>query len=86
MIYTILLTPAAERERRKLPSNIRMRIDQELLGLETNPRPLGVSKLAGGNNRWRIRVGDYRVIYAIEDDTRLITVFRIAHRREVYRD
>lgn len=86
MIYTILLMPAAERERRKLPSNIRMRIDQELLGLETNPRPLGVSKLAGGNNRWRIRVGDYRVIYAIEDDTPLITVFRIAHRREVYRD
>lgn len=86
MIYTILLKPAAERERRKLPSNIRMRIDQDLLGLETNPRPLGVSKLAGGNNRWRIHVGDYRVIYAIEDDTRLITVLRIAHRREVYRD
>ncbi|MEK7726834.1 MAG: type II toxin-antitoxin system RelE/ParE family toxin [candidate division KSB1 bacterium] len=86
MSYFVFLTPAAERERRKLPSAIKTRINQSLLGMETDPRPAGVTKMTGGHDRWRIRVGDYRVIYSIDDHAKHITVLRIAHRREVYRD
>lgn len=86
MTYTILLKPAAERERRKLHPDVKTKINQALLDLEINPRPTGAAKLTGGNDRWRIRIGDYRVIYTIEDHAHLITVLRIAHRREVYRD
>ena len=53
--------------------------------LISNPRPPGVIKLRGAENEWRIRVGDYRIIYEIDDDKRLIAILRIRHRREVYR-
>ncbi|MBI3761513.1 MAG: type II toxin-antitoxin system RelE/ParE family toxin [Chloroflexi bacterium] len=85
MAYTVVLTPAAERERRKLPANVRTRINQALLELEANPRPSGTSKLSGAKERWRIRVGDYRIIFTIDDDAKRVTVIRIAHRRDVYR-
>ena len=52
--------------------------------LAANPRPVGCVKLAGRDD-YRIRVGDYRVVYAVDDDERLVLVARIAHRREVYR-
>jgi mRNA interferase RelE/StbE len=52
--------------------------------LAENPRPSGCKKLKGGVNEWRIRIGDYRVIYAIEDNTKTVDVTRIAHRREAY--
>jgi mRNA interferase RelE/StbE len=83
--YTVLLTPAAEREWRKLPRDIRRRARRALLALEGEPRPHGTTKLTGGSDRWRIRVGDYRVIYHIDDAAQEVTVLRIAHRRQVYR-
>lgn len=86
MAYLVFLKPAAERERRKLPLEIRTRINQSLIDLESTPRPTGVTKMTGGNDRWRIRIGDYRIIYTIDDNAQHITVLRIAHRREVYRD
>ncbi len=55
-----------------------------LEGLETDPRPPGASKLAGHENRWRVRAGDYRVLYEIQDDVLLVLVVRIGHRRDVY--
>ena len=58
MPYTVLLAPAAERDRKKLPPEIRSRITQALLALEQEPRPPGVVKLSGTTNRWRVRVGD----------------------------
>lgn len=85
MSYVVLLRPAAEREWRKLPPEIRSRINQAILTLEDNPRPHGVRKLSGYHNRWRLRVGSYRIIYQIDDATREIVVLRIAHRREAYR-
>jgi mRNA interferase RelE/StbE len=54
--------------------------------LEEQPRPAGVKKLRGSQATWRIRVGDYRVVYEINDDVLLVLVVRIAHRRDVYRD
>jgi mRNA interferase RelE/StbE len=83
--YNVLLRPAAERERGKLPPEIRPRVNQALLALEDEPRPHGVTKLSGYANRWRVRVGDYRVIYQIDDQAQEVTVLRIAHRREAYR-
>jgi mRNA interferase RelE/StbE len=85
MSFTVLLRPAAEREWRKLPPEIRPRISQALLKLEDNPRPQGVSRLSGYANRWRLRVGDYRVIYQIDDAAKEVVILRVAHRREVYR-
>ena len=85
MAYTVSLRPAAERAWRKLPSEIRPRINRALLALENDPRPHGVAKLRGHANRWRVRIGDYRVIYQINDATNTVEILHIAHRREVYR-
>ena len=85
MAYTVLLLPAAEREWRKLPREIRTRVNRALLALEDTPRPRGVTKLSGSSDRWRIRVGDYRVIYRTDDAAREVTILHIAHRRQVYR-
>lgn len=85
MNFQVLLRPGAERERRKLDDQIRRRINEALLSLEAAPRQPGVIKLRNAENEWRIRVGDYRIIYEIDDDERLVTVLRIRHRREAYR-
>lgn len=69
MPYTVLLGPAAERDRRKFPSEIRSRITQALLALEQEPRPPGVTKLSGTANQWRVRVADYRILFEIDDKT-----------------
>ena len=85
MAYTVLLRPSAERDRRCLPPEIRHRITDALLSLETDPRPPGAVKLTGKRNRWRVRIGDYRLIYEIDDAPFQVLVVRIAHHREVYR-
>ena len=85
MAYTVLLLPAAEREWRKLPPGVRPRVNDALVRLERDPRPRGVAKLAGSRDRWRLRVGDYRIIFRIDDAAQEILILRIAHRREAYR-
>lgn len=85
MAYTVLLSPRADRERRGPPDDIRVRIRKALLALETDPRPVGAAKLSGERNRWRVRVGDYRILYEVDDASQKVLVLRIAHRREVYR-
>ena len=69
----------------RLSASIRSRIAIALRGLAENPRPSGCRKLAGTKHDWRIRVGDYRIIYEIADVIRVVRVQRIRHRREVYR-
>lgn len=61
------------------------RVIGAIQGLGTNPRPFGCRKLAGSKNDWRIRVGDYRVVYEIADEIRVVRINRVRHRREVYR-
>lgn len=85
MAYTVLLRPPAERELRAFLPPLRRRINETLLALEGDPRPPGVVKLSGHPNRWRVRVGDYRILYEIDDAAQQILILRIAHRREVYR-
>jgi mRNA interferase RelE/StbE len=82
--YRVALAASAEKELHRLPARVVARIMPRLEHLASAPRPSGCKKLKGGDNEWRIRVGDYRIIYAIDDTDRTIDVTRIAHRREVY--
>ena len=82
--YRVVLTSSAERELKKLPSQLVARIISRLDNLADNARPPGCKKLKGGDHEWRIRVGDYRVVYTIDDAKLLVEVTRIRHRSEVY--
>jgi mRNA interferase RelE/StbE len=84
MAYTVRLKPRAERELDRLPTPLARRIWEKLLVLEDEPRPPGSSKLEGSDG-YRIRVGDHRVLYQIDDRARTVEIVRIAHRREAYR-
>ena len=84
-MYRVEFTSAAARQVRKLDRPVRARFLNAIESLATSPRPDGVKNLASTENAWRIRVGDYRIIYSIEDDVLVVTVVRVAHRREVYR-
>ncbi len=85
MGYSIFLRPAAARDLESLPSESRRRIDAAIDQLAHNPRPHGTKKLVGFENEWRLRSGDYRVLYVIDDSSKQITIGRVAHRREAYR-
>lgn len=82
--YRVEFTTAAAKEIRKLDPQTRRRILAGISELEREPRPHGVRKLTGFDNAWRVRVGDYRVLYEVIDDQILVTVVRVAHRRDVY--
>jgi mRNA interferase RelE/StbE len=82
--YAVEVKPAARRELEALPDHLLSRVVRKLESLGHNPRPEGCKKLRGYKNQWRVRVGDWRVLYIIDDMTKLVSVTRIAHRREVY--
>ncbi len=79
------LRSRALKQLKKLPKDIKERIDIKIQELATEPRPSGVKKLQD-DDLYRIRVSDYRIIYQIYDDVLLVTVVKVKHRREVYRD
>jgi mRNA interferase RelE/StbE len=85
MSFEIIWEPAAAREARALPKTELQRVLQKIEALTSNPRSLGSIKLSGAVGLWRIRVGDYRVLYQIIDKRLIVVVVRIAHRREAYR-
>jgi mRNA interferase RelE/StbE len=82
--YTVAFTSSAAKELKKLSRQLVARIVPRLENLASNPRPAGCRKLQGGDREWRIRVGDYRVVYTVDDTKLLVEVTRIRHRREVY--
>lgn len=82
--YGVALTSSAAKELKKLSRQLVARIAPRLETLASDPRPPGCRKLQGGNREWRIRVGDYRVVYTIDDAKLLVEVTRIRHRSEVY--
>lgn len=84
MSYHVEFTAAAARQVKKLPHIARGRILDAITNLGEDPRPQGAKKLVGEQTAWRIRIGEYRVIYDISDTKLTITVVRAAHRREVY--
>ncbi|MBA3620521.1 MAG: type II toxin-antitoxin system RelE/ParE family toxin [Acidothermales bacterium] len=85
MTYRITLAPPAARQLRKLDPQARRRIQAALELLAVEPRPPAATQLVGGSGEWRVRTGDYRIVYEIEDDHLLVLVLRVGHRREVYR-
>lgn len=84
MRYSVVFKPSAERGFRDLPPQIQPRLAHELASLSTVPRPPGCAKLKGRPG-FRIRVGDWRVIYAVDDDARLVRILAVGNRRDVYR-
>ena len=84
MPYDVYLHPSAKRQLDGLPGGVRPRIDDALRKLGDNPRPGGCRKLAGGDC-WRVRVGDYRIIYTVDDQKRRVSVAWIGLRKDAYR-
>lgn len=84
MTYRVEFTTAAARQVKKLPRAARERVLNAVESLADDPRPHGVKKLVDERTAWRIRVGQYRVIYDIFDATLLVTVVRAGHRRDIY--
>ena len=85
MAYRVLFTSAAARQLRRLTPLERTRISTKINALSLEPRPSGVKKLQGVEELYRIRVGDYRVIYQIKDVGLIVSIVKIGNRREVYR-
>ena len=82
--YTVEVKPPARKELEALPNTALARVVRKLESLANNPRPTGCKKLKGYKDQWRIRVSDWRVVYIVDDGAKLVSVTRIAHRREVY--
>lgn len=84
--YQIKILPTAKKELASLPKPIRVRIGKKIDSLQTDPTPQGVKLLKGGQREaYRVRVGDYRILYQIKRDILTILVIKIGHRREIYR-
>jgi mRNA interferase RelE/StbE len=85
MSYCLEFTKPAAKQFKALPRQIQQRLRPKIEALATEPRPAGMVKLSGEEELYRIRVGEYRIIYTIQDDQLLVLVVVVAHRREVYR-
>jgi mRNA interferase RelE/StbE len=84
--YLIVFTRTAAKELERIESTIALKILEKIEDLSKSPRPAGCKKLAGSNDIWRIRIGNYRVIYSISDRERLIDINLIRHRSKAYKD
>lgn len=82
--YRLEFTPGADRQFRNLPKDVQERLTPHIDALIRNPRPPGIKKLKG-EDAYRLRVGDHRIIYEVHDKRLLVLVVKIGHRREVYR-
>ena len=86
MSYSVILDSRVQKDLRSLEPSILKRLDAAIRKLGVNPRPAGSQKLQGRTRKgWRVRVGDYRILYQIHDDRREVIIYKIGHRNEVYR-
>jgi mRNA interferase RelE/StbE len=83
--YKITFSRSAKRELGSLDNRLIQRIIIRIESLASNPRPDGCRKIRGGSNLWRIRAGDYRIIYSVDDNLQTIDIVAVRHRREAYR-
>jgi len=83
-VYRVELRQRVQDKLDSLSESDREMVIDALLSLEENPRPRGVEKIRG-KELWRVRKGDYRVVYDVDDDAKIVTVVRIGHRKDVYR-
>jgi mRNA interferase RelE/StbE len=84
--YAVTFSRSARKELEKLPSQLVERLFPKIESLASQPRPAGCKKLKGGQDLWRIRLGDYRVIYLLDDGRRVVDIVAVRHRSEAYRD
>jgi mRNA interferase RelE/StbE len=85
-MYKITITQSALKELKQLQKPVVQKIEKLISGLAINPRPVGVKKLKGNNEHiYRVRSGDFRVVYAIEDSVRIVEIRKIGHRKDIYR-
>lgn len=83
--YSIELKPSADKALQRLPVTAQRKLVMAIERLADDPRPAGCVKLAGDENLWRIREGDYRIVYEIHESRLVVLVVRVAHRKDVYR-
>ena len=79
--YSVVIKSSAQKELDALDDAVFRRIDPKIMALGENPRPAGCKKLKGYKNQWRIRIGDWRVVYFIDDSAERVSITRVAHRR-----
>ena len=84
-MYQVRMIKAAEKQLKCLPARIQLAVAETLVTLRDIPRPAGCKKIKGHNDTWRVRCGDYRIVYEVRDDVLLVIVIRLGHRKEVYR-
>ncbi len=82
--YKIFIKPSAKKELESLPRNDLSKIVEKIKNLSSDPRPHGAEKLSG-EDKYRIRQGNYRIVYSIEDDKLIVIIVKIGHRRDVYK-
>ena len=85
MSYTVSFKASADKAMDKLPKSVQAHMIEKAMALGGDPRPSGAVKLAGASGLWRVRVGDYRMAYLINDQRHTVDIRIVAHRREVYR-
>ncbi|MBI3592422.1 MAG: type II toxin-antitoxin system RelE/ParE family toxin [Nitrospirae bacterium] len=84
-MYKLAIKKSARKELDSLPEEIFLKIDRSILLLKENPFPYPQAKKLKGEDKCRLKVGDYRVVYSIDEERKIITIFRVRHRRDVYR-
>jgi mRNA interferase RelE/StbE len=84
--YKVIWKRSAKKELKKLPKDIIVNIISAVESLKNEPRPVGVKKLVGTQHTYRQRIGNYRIVYSIENELLVIEVVRIGHRKDVYRN
>jgi mRNA interferase RelE/StbE len=84
MTYRITLAPSAARQLRKFDPDVKRRLQAAIELLAVDPRPPAATRLVGGSGEWRVRTGEYRIVYEIHDNELVVLVLRMGHRREVY--
>ena len=82
MPYRVEVSPAAARDLGRLPSQVRQRLEPVILGLREEPRPHGVRKIQGADQAYRVRLGDYRIVYDLYEAEKLVVVLRVVRRAE----
>jgi mRNA interferase RelE/StbE len=82
--YNVTLVPSAARQLRKFDPDVRRRIQAAIELLAIDPRPPAATQLVGGSGEWRVRTGNYRIIYEINDGELVVLVLRMGHRRDIY--
>ncbi len=84
--YSVQFLPSAAKEFKKLPVAVKQRISVQIDALRLDPRPPGTKALQGGNGQLRIRIGDYRVIYRIQDEQLTVLILKVGHRNKIYKN